>query len=215
MVNVRDPDLMLNYLEVLLKHSNFTKAASELYISQPYLTQLIKRIEKELGAPIINRHRLPFSLTEAGQIYYQYLENLSAEHQRLALQLARYTNDSTEIIRVAVLESLGTFLLPAILPRFLKDHPSVRIQVVEGFPHQSEERILNDQADLYMGQTPETLNYGIHPYINGGENYYVIIPATSKFYQPGRFILDPSTYNLDDLLQEPFVLSSAESEIRH
>ncbi|WP_270641446.1 LysR family transcriptional regulator [Limosilactobacillus fermentum] len=212
---MRDPDLMLNYLEVLLKHSNFTKAASELYISQPYLTQLIKRIEKELGAPIINRHRLPFSLTEAGQIYYQYLENLSAEHQRLALQLARYTNDSTEIIRVAVLESLGTFLLPEILPRFLKDHPSVRIQVVEGFPHQSEERILNDQADLYMGQTPETLNYGIHPYINGGENYYVIIPATSKFYQPGRFILDPSTYNLDDLLQEPFVLSSAESEIRH
>ncbi|WP_187344763.1 LysR family transcriptional regulator [Limosilactobacillus fermentum] len=212
---MRDPDLMLNYLEVLLKHSNFTKAASELYISQPYLTQLIKRIEKELGAPIINRHRLPFSLTEAGQIYYQYLGNLSAEHQRLALQLARYTNDSTEIIRVAVLESLGTFLLPAILPNFLKTHPAVRIQVVEGFPHQSEERILNDQADLYMGQTPETLNYGIHPYINGGENYYVIIPATSKFYQPGRFILDPSTYNLDDLLQEPFVLSSAESEIRH
>lgn len=38
MVNVRDPDLMLNYLEVLLKHSNFTKVASELYISQPYLT---------------------------------------------------------------------------------------------------------------------------------------------------------------------------------
>ena len=204
---MRDPDLMLNYLEVLLKHSNFTKAASELYISQPYLTQLIKRIEKELGAPIINRHHLPFSLTEAGQIYYQYLENLSAEHQRLALQLARYTNDSTEIIRVAVLESLGTFLLPAILSNFLKTHPAVRIQVVEGFPHQSEERILNDQADLYMGQTPETLNYGIHPYINGGENYYVIIPATSKFYQPGRFILD--------LLQEPFVLSSAESEIRH
>ena len=206
---MRDPDLMLNYLEVLLKHSNFTKAASELYISQPYLTQLIKQIEKELGAPIINRHHLPFSLTEAGQIYYQYLENLSAEHQRLALQLARYTNDSTEIIRVAVLESLGTFLLPAILSNFLKTHPAVRIQVVEGFPHQS------DQADLYMGQTPETLNYGIPPYINGGENYYVIIPATSKFYQPGRCILDPSTYNLDDLLQEPFVLSSAESEIRH
>lgn len=106
-------------------------------------------------------------------------------------------------------------MLPAILPNFLKTHPAVRIQVVEGFPHQSEERILNDQADLYMGQTPETLNYGIHPYINGGENYYVIIPATSKFYQPGRFILNPSTYNLDDLLQEPFVLSSAESEIRH
>lgn len=43
---MNDPEALLHYLDVLLKESNFTKAARELYISQPYLTQLIKRIEK-------------------------------------------------------------------------------------------------------------------------------------------------------------------------
>lgn len=46
---MNDPDIMLNYLETLLKESNFTRAAEHLYISQPYLTQLIKRVEKKTG----------------------------------------------------------------------------------------------------------------------------------------------------------------------
>ena len=71
---MNDPDIMLNYLETLLKESNFTRAAEHLYISQPYLTQLIKRVEKKLGTTIINRDKVPFTLTESGQIYYQYLE---------------------------------------------------------------------------------------------------------------------------------------------
>ena len=39
---------ILNYLDILLKHGNFTKAAKDLYVSQPHLTQTIKRIETEL-----------------------------------------------------------------------------------------------------------------------------------------------------------------------
>ena len=73
---MNDPETLLHYIDVLLKESNFTQAAHELYISQPYLTQLIKRIEKKLGVQIINRKRTPFSLTKAGTIYYKYLENL-------------------------------------------------------------------------------------------------------------------------------------------
>lgn len=52
---MNDPETVLHYLDVLLKESNFTKAARELYISQPYLTQTLKRIEKKLGVQILNR----------------------------------------------------------------------------------------------------------------------------------------------------------------
>lgn len=213
---MHDPDIMLTYLEALLKHSNFTKAAGELYISQPYLTQLIKRVEKELGAMIVNRKQTPFTLTEAGQIYYQYLENVSAQRQKLNSRLERYSEQyrDREIIRITVLETLGTFLLPEIIPPFLASHNNVKAQILEGFPHQSEERILGEQAEVYMGQTPETLDNNIQAYINGGEPYYVVIPARSKFFIPGKFILDPSTYDLKTLLQEPFILSTSGSAIR-
>ena len=65
--------IMLQYIDVLLKHGNYTKAAQNLYISQSYLTQTIKKIENELGIEIINRQTTPLQLTEAGKIYYDYL----------------------------------------------------------------------------------------------------------------------------------------------
>lgn len=212
---MNNPEELQHYLDVLLRESNFTKAAKELYISQPYLTQLIKRIEKRLGTKIINRIKPPFSLTAAGQIYYQYLENISYNNQQLNKKLAGFTHPNKEIIRIGILESLGTFLLPEILPNFLKENPNVSIQLYEDAPRKSEARLLNGQIDCYIGQTPEALDSGLDVTTNGGERYYVIISPSSPYFQKGKFILRPDELDLKKLLQEPLVLSSAGSAIRH
>ncbi|WP_326844938.1 LysR family transcriptional regulator substrate-binding protein [Lactobacillus delbrueckii] len=163
----------------------------------------------------MNRDKVPFTLTESGQIYYQYLENISAQRHQLANALERFSNQQEEVIRIAILESLGTFLLPKILPAFLTKHPQVKIQIAEGFPHTSEDQLLGGEVDCYMGQTPETVAQGIDTYINGGEVYYIVIPENSKFYLKDHFILDPADYDPKELLQQPFVLSNGESAIRH
>lgn len=168
-----------------------------------------------MGAKIIDRDHNPFVLTEAGQVYYHYLENISSQKHYLNEQLQRLTDTDNEIIRIAILESLGTFLLPKILPSFLQTHPHVKIQISENFPYKSEEELLNDQVDCYMGQTPETLSQGLKAHVNGGEIYYIVIPQNSKFYLPDQFILDRNQYKLEELLQEPFILSSPDSAIRH
>ncbi|CCI85094.1 LysR family transcriptional regulator [Lactobacillus pasteurii] len=212
---MNDPEALLHYLDILLKESNFTKAAHELYISQPYLTQLIKRIETKLGTSIINRDSVPFTLTEAGAIYYQYLENLIYDNLQLDRKLAAFTRPEHEIIRIGILESLGTFLLPELLPPFLKENKDVEIQLFENVPRNSETRLLNEQIDCYIGQTPETLSRGLKFFINGGERYYVVIPPNSPYFQPNRFILDENEYPLEKLLHQPLVLSAPESAIRH
>lgn len=212
---MNDPETLLHYIDVLLKESNFTQAAHELYISQPYLTQLIKRIEKKLGVQIINRKRTPFSLTKAGTIYYKYLENIVYNDQKLTQQLIPFVHPDKEVIRIGILKSLGTFLLPELLPHFLRENPDIKIQLVESFPRKSEAHLLNKQIDCYIGQTPETVTEGIDFYINGGEKYFVVISPASKYFQRGRFILQPGEYDLKKVLQEPFVLSTSESAIRH
>ena len=67
---------ILYYIDAILKYSNYGKAAKSLYISQPYLTQVIKRVENELNCELITRNKLPYRLTEQGKIYYQYLTSL-------------------------------------------------------------------------------------------------------------------------------------------
>lgn len=214
-IYMNDPEALLHYLDVLLKENNFTKAARELYISQPYLTQLIKRIEKRLGAQIINRNHVPFSLTEAGMIYYKYLENISYNDQQLERELAPFTQPNKEIIKLGILESLGSFLLPRLLPQFLKENPDVEIQLFEASPRKSETNLLNGDIDCYIGQTPKTISGDLTYSVKDGEQYYVVIPQNSPYFQPGKFILQPSSLDLKEILQAPMVLSASESAIRH
>lgn len=211
---MKDPEILQHYIDVLLKESNFTRAAHELYISQPYLTQLIKRLERKLGAKIINRETIPFTLTEAGIIYYQYLETAISNNQTLIEQLTPFSMPNKEVIRIGVLESLGTFLLPTLLPDFLAKNPNIKIQLSETYPRKNETKLLNEEIDCYLGQTPESLNHGIDFYVNGGEDYFVIISPKSPYFKKGRFILEPNEYDIKDILQEPFVVSSANSAIR-
>lgn len=211
---MNNSDTMLTYLDMLLKESNFHKAAEKLYISQPYLSKVIKQIEEKLGTKILNHNTIPFSLTDAGLLYYRYLESTSAQKHTLIQKLQKFT-DNKEIISIAILESLGTFLLPKILPGYLKSHPHVKIQINEGFPSESEDKLLTNHVDCYIGQTPETLSQGIQAHINGGEVYYIVIPSNSKFFIKNQFILSQDTYKLEELLREPFILSSPDSAIRH
>ena len=212
---MNNSETVLHFIDVLLKESNFTRAAGELYISQPYLTQLIKRIERKLGTEIIDRETIPFTLTQAGVIYYNYLETKITNKQKLEEQLTPYVSPDQELIRIGVLESLGTFLLPELLPNFMLENPNIKIQLAENSPRVSEAHLLHEQIDCYLGQTPESLNQGLDFYVNGGENYFVIISPRSKYFKKGRFILEPNEYNNEDILQEPFVVSSNSSAIRH
>ena len=212
---MKDPEILIHYLDVLLKESNFTRAARELYISQPYLTQLIKRIERKLGTKILNRDVAPYTLTKAGIIYYKYLETAIANNQKLEDKLTPYTDPNKEIVRIGILESLGTFLLPELLPEFLAQNPNIKIQLTETYPRKSEAQVLAEQVDCYIGQTPESLSSGLEFYVNGGENYYIIISPKSKYFKKGRFILEPDEYDIKTIIKEPFVVSSSNSAIRH
>lgn len=209
-----DSPNMLYYLDILLKHGNFTKAAKDLYISQPYLTQLIKRTENELDITIINRQSSPLQLTEAGRLYYQYLYSLEAEQDRFRKKIAQYSSQDQQIIRIGILSSLGTYLLPLFLPDFMKDHPNIQIELHEDTPSHNDRHILNGELDFFIGQNPETIspNLTIHHY--GQHGYYAIIPESSPLYQKDKRLLEANSLSIKQLLKEKLILTTRGSAIR-
>ncbi|MFC4696820.1 LysR family transcriptional regulator [Enterococcus aquimarinus] len=205
---------MLYYLDILLKHGNFTKAAKDLYISQPYLTQLIKRTEKELDITIINRQTSPLQLTEAGRLYYQYLYTLEAEQDKFRKKISQYSSNEQQVLRLGVLSSLGTFLIPLFLPDFVQKHPNIKVELHEDTPAKNEEKLLSGEIDFFIGQNPETIspNLTIHPY--GKHRYYAVIPKSSPFYQAKTFLLEENSLSIKQLLKEKLILTTRGSAIR-
>ena len=212
---MNNPEALLHYFDVLLKESNFTKAAHELSISQPYLTQLIKRIEKKLGTQIIDRDHAPFSLTKAGTIYYKYLENIASNDEQLERELLPFTEPDKEIIKLGIEPSLGTFILPRLLPIFLQQNPNISIQLSENSSRQNEANLLNNNIDCYIGQVSEIISPNINYSIKHNEQYYIVISRHSSYFRSNKFILEPNEIDLKEILQAPMVLSTSESAIRH
>lgn len=70
---ILNDNTILQYLDSLLKYKSFTKASEDLYISQPYLTQVVKKTEKHIGVKIIDCGNNQIRLTKAGCLYYKYL----------------------------------------------------------------------------------------------------------------------------------------------
>ena len=186
---------MLQYIDVLLKHGNYTKAAQNLYISQSYLTQTIKKIENELGIDIINRQSTPLQLTEAGKIYYQYLTSLVNEQEQFKRKIKKYTDSDYTVIQIGVL-------------------PSIKIELHEYIPKNSEEKIENQTLDFFIGQNPETISQNLICHKCGKHRYYALIPETSKLY---RKEVNANEYNhkfMKSLLQEKLILTAHGSAIR-
>ena len=62
----------LDYFLTIVETGNLTKAAEKLFVSQPSLSQYLKRLEKNLGVELFDRSILPMRLTYSGERYYQY-----------------------------------------------------------------------------------------------------------------------------------------------
>src|SRR5699024_871743 len=131
----------------------------------------------------------PLQLTEAGELYYQYLNSLEVKQDQFRRQISRFNTINQKIIRIGVLPSLGTYLLPLFLPDFIAKHPEIRIELHEALPKVNQEKVIAGEIDFYLGQNPETAppNLTIHQW--GTHGYYAIIPRSSKFYKENKPIL--------------------------
>ena len=206
---ILDYDSQLHYLTTLLRTGNYTVAARELYISQPYLTQIIQRLERDLQLRLVNRSGRQLALTEAGQIYLAYLQRQVAEKHQLQRQLARFTDQGQRAtLHLGVLESLGTFLWPRLLPAFQQRWPQLHLQLVEDSLVNNERRLQAGELDFLLGQLPLTSTGDYQLKVSAPERYYFVIPPTSPAYRTDH------RYRLADLLDQPLILTTRESSIR-
>ncbi|WAJ25397.1 LysR family transcriptional regulator [Lacrimispora xylanolytica] len=205
---------ILYYIDAILKYSNYSKAAKSLYISQPYLTQVIKRVEGELNCELITRNKLPYRLTEQGKIYYQYLTSLENKYAKLLKDISDVSDMDRTVIRIGVLPSLGTYLLPLFIPEFLDMHPNCRIELTEVLPEKSERLTQNNELDFWIGQNSRNISPNLNSVSWGRHRYRAVIPRCCDLYQENVAVIPEGTIDISKLLCQRLVLTSKGSAIR-
>lgn len=122
---------VLKYFVQVAKSRNFTRAAERLYISQPALSKMIKKLEAELGVSLFDVHTSGVYLTEYGQLLYQRVVPLLAEFDSLADIVRESQARPTGKLRIGVTPMLATLYMVDIITEFSRQWPEIELQITE------------------------------------------------------------------------------------
>lgn len=141
------------YFLTIAETCNITRAAERLRVSQPSLTQYLNKLEDELGVKLLDRRFTPLRLTEAGEIYRDYLLQQQKHDQRLMERLRPFRPEAERTLTVGVPLQRSPDIAKRVLPGFIASHPDISLSIWEGTALSVRERVHAGQLQLGFGYT--------------------------------------------------------------
>ncbi len=139
------------YYLTIAEQKNLTRAAEQLMVSQPSLTQYLNKLEQDLGVILMDRHFSPMRITDAGRVYYDYLKDQYEREQKLLRELDAYRPHHQSVLKVGVPLQKGMTLTRAVLPRFIRDNPGIELSIWEGTAQTVRDRIAKGELEIGFG----------------------------------------------------------------
>jgi DNA-binding transcriptional LysR family regulator len=120
---------------------SFSKAAQMLFLSQPTVTLQIKKIENYLGMTLFRRHKSNLELTEEGKVLYQFASKIIEDYMNMEENLKNVRK--TSVLYIGCSSTIGDYLLPKIITKFISENPEVSIKIFIGNSKEVEDGVLS------------------------------------------------------------------------
>lgn len=150
-------DISLSDLKYFLKTAelqNISKAALELGIRQPSLSQAMKKMEESLDVTLFHRSKKGVSLTREGKALYLRSRTMLDYWHETEAEVSGVKHSLTGLIRFGCHPSVGLFTLRYFLPTFLKKHTKVDFEIVNGHSREITKQVINSEIDMAIVVNP-------------------------------------------------------------
>jgi LysR family cyn operon transcriptional activator len=158
---------------------HFRRAADELYVSQPALSEQIRQLEAELGTPLFERLGRRVRLTAAGVVLRDYAERVLREVDDARRAIEELENLSRGTLAAGVVQTVNTYLIPAVLARLAVAHPGICVRVDELPAAGIEAALEAGELDLGVGFVPPAAS-GLVAEPLFTEELVVIVPESHR-----------------------------------
>ena len=174
------------------RNSSFTRAADDLHLSQPAVSQHIRLLEAELGVTLFHRLGNRVELTDAGHIVQDYAQRISILTEETRRVLGELQGLQHGFLRIGASSTPGLYLLPEAVAQFQREHPQVEVSLTitnsAGVSHQ----ILHGEMDIgFVGWPPKDVaGLQVRPFAE--DEIVLIVPphhalANQREYAPAAF----------------------------
>jgi DNA-binding transcriptional LysR family regulator len=143
-------DFRLRVFAAVAQHLSFTKAAQELFISQPAVTKHIRELEAQYAQRLLERRGNRVALTEAGRLLQAHADTVAAAQQQLQEQLQALQDPAAAAgrLRLGSSTTLSQYVLPGLLPAFQRRYPQVELTLRNANSELIADALLRGDLDL-------------------------------------------------------------------
>lgn len=140
----------IEYFIAIVDAGSFTAAAENLFISQPALSQHIRKLEDEIGVKLFDRSKHSAELTEAGNLFLHEGKRILQIYNQLLHRLSLLEHPAEEVVRFGMSAFYANHFLPDMLSALVKECPTVKYELVEDYSHIVEKAVIKGTLDFCL-----------------------------------------------------------------
>ncbi|GGY03205.1 LysR family transcriptional regulator [Paludibacterium paludis] len=187
----------LRYFVEAVRAKSFTRAAENLYVTQPTISKMMKQLEEDLGVPLFIREGKQFRLTDAGQLVYRRSEDVLLAMARLKSELADLAELEHGELVVGLPPMIGGAFYAPVVRAFRERYPGIELKLVEDGALAIESSIRDGSLEVGVAVLPVDRDTFDHiGFVK--DTLRLIVPAGSRWAGRARV-------KLADIADEPMV----------
>ncbi|WP_054851107.1 LysR family transcriptional regulator [Olleya sp. ITB9] len=146
----------LHIFKIVAKTLSFTKAAEQLFISQPAVSKSIRNLEEEYKTTLFVRKRNSIELTTEGQSFLLYVNKILAVYNQMDTQFLHKNDTFPEHFSFGVSTTVSNYIIPKVISKFRQQYPKTKFEIISNNSETIEDLILNEDLDFGITEGTKT-----------------------------------------------------------
>jgi LysR family transcriptional regulator, transcriptional activator of the cysJI operon len=141
-------DFRLKVFYTVALRLNFTKAATELYISQPAVSKHIQELEETYKTKLFERNGSKIILTPAGEILLKHTKNIFEIYREIDFDMSSFIKDRQGLLRLGSSTTISQYIISPVLARFHQKQQDIKVNLLNGNTEQIENALINKEIEI-------------------------------------------------------------------
>lgn len=141
-------DYRLKVFYSVARRLSFTKAASELFISQPAVTRHIHELEEEYQNKLFERRGNRIFLTDSGRVLLRYTEQLFDIYRKIEFDMGTFAHEHRGLLHLGASTTVSQYVIPPMLASFRQKYPHIHLNLINGNTDQVERALIAGEIEF-------------------------------------------------------------------
>ena len=141
-------DFRLKVFYTVALRLNFTKAATELYITQPAVSKHIQELEETYKTKLFERNGSKIALTPAGKILLKYTKSIFDIYREIDFEISSFNKERQGLLRLGASTTISQYIISPVLADFHQKQKDIKVNLLNGNTEQIENALINKEIEI-------------------------------------------------------------------